>query len=66
MAEQTAFGLHGDGTLADSNSNPGATAVTYNPALAPAGARMKVTMTPSGENTIAELTVSGLQPNRGY
>ena len=66
MAEQTAFGLHGDGTLSDSNSNPVATAVTYNPALAPAGARMKVTMTPSGENTIAELTVSGLQPNRGY
>lgn len=64
MAEQTAFGLHGDGTLTE--SNPGATAVTYNPALAPAGARMQVSMIPSGETTIAELTVSGLQPNRGY
>src|SRR5437868_2283437 len=63
MAEQTAFALHGDGTLTDSN---GVTAVTYNPALAPPGARMKVSMIPSGENTVAELTVSGLQPNRGY
>ncbi|MGH3767091.1 MAG: superoxide dismutase [Pseudonocardiaceae bacterium] len=64
MAEQTAFGLHGDGTLAAASG--GATAVTYNPQLAPVGAQMKVTMIPSGESTIAELTVSGLQPNRGY
>ncbi len=64
MAEQTAFGLHGDGTLAA--DNPGATAITFNPALAPVGARMQVSMIPSGESTTAELTVSGLQPNRGY
>lgn len=64
MAEQTAFGLHGDGTLTEASTT--APAVTYNPALAPVGARMRAALTPSGESTNAELTVSGLLPNRGY
>ncbi|MGH3884242.1 MAG: hypothetical protein ACRDRC_12685, partial [Pseudonocardiaceae bacterium] len=41
-------------------------AVTFNPALAPAGARLAVEMIPSGTSTNVQLTVNGLQPNRGY
>jgi Cu-Zn family superoxide dismutase len=66
MAAQTAVTLHGEGTLAEPNPNANLTADTYNSALAPAGARLKVAMTPSNETTNAELTVSGLLPNRGY
>lgn len=64
MPAVTAVTLHGEGALAP--ATPSSTADTYNTALAPAGARLNVTMTPSGEATIAELTVSGMVPNRGY
>jgi Cu-Zn family superoxide dismutase len=72
MAAVTAMTLHGDGTLtvptpeSTSRPNTGTLAYTYNPALAPAGAHLTVAMTPSDEATTAELTVSGLVPNRGY
>jgi Cu-Zn family superoxide dismutase len=64
--------LHGDGTLTQptpestSRPNTGNLAYTYNPAVAPVGAHLSVLMTPSDESTNAELTVSGLVPNRGY
>jgi Cu-Zn family superoxide dismutase len=45
---------------------PGATAVTYDPALVPAGATATVTITPAASSTKVQLTVTGLQPNRGY
>lgn len=72
MSAVTAMTLHGDGTLAvptpesTASPNTGTLAYTYNPALAPAGARLTAVMTPSDESTNAELTVSGLLPNRGY
>ena len=56
--------LSGEGTLAAPGQ--GATAVTYDPALAPPGAKMTVTLTPSGGMTTGKLEVSGLLPNRGY
>ena len=64
MAAQSAVTLHGEGAL----SEPAATSPTdtYNPALAPVGARLKAALNPSDETTNAELTVSGLMPNRGY
>lgn len=68
----TAMTLHGDGTLTQptpestSRANTGTLAYTYNPALAPPGARLSVLMSPQEESTNAELTVSGLLPNRGY
>jgi Cu-Zn family superoxide dismutase len=68
----TAMTLHGDGTLTQPSPesaaapNTGTLAYTYNPASAPPGARVMVVMTPSGESTNAQLTVSGLLPNRGY
>ena len=61
--------LDGDGTLAvptpesTASPNTGTLAYTYNPALAPAGARLTAVMTPSDESTNAELTVSGLLSN---
>ncbi len=64
MPAVTAVALQGEGTL--TTPAPGLVAYTYNTALAPAGARIMATMTPSGESTIGELTVSGLVPNRGY
>ncbi len=60
-----AFGVRGGGTIATTNSGI-VSAVTYNPALAPAGGQMKATLTPSGDSTEADLTVSGLAPNRGF
>jgi Cu-Zn family superoxide dismutase len=60
----TAITLHGEDTL--TTPTPTSKANTYNPALAPVGARLATTMTPSGESTNAVLTVSGLLPNRGY
>ena len=56
--------LTADGTL----TPPGQTsnAFTYNPALAPVGARMGVNLTPSGDSTTVRLEVSGLLANRGY
>jgi Cu-Zn family superoxide dismutase len=64
MPEVTAVTLHGAGTLTE--PNPTSKADTYNAALAPVGARLAATMIPAGESTTAELTVSGLLPNRGY
>lgn len=56
--------LHGQGTLAPAIRS--STADTYNPALAPAGARLSATLTPSGETTTVELIASGMLPNRSY
>ncbi|MGH3872363.1 MAG: superoxide dismutase [Pseudonocardiaceae bacterium] len=64
MPAVTAITLRGQGALTE--PNPDSNAVTFNQALAPAGARLAVTMIPSGETTNVELTVNGLQPNRGY
>lgn len=64
MPAVTAVVLHGDGALAA--PTPSSMADTYNPALAPTGARLTANMNPSGETTIAELAVSGMLPNRGY
>ncbi|MFN2536171.1 MAG: superoxide dismutase [Pseudonocardiaceae bacterium] len=64
MPPADAVTLHGEGSLAPASRS--STADTYNPALAPAGARLSATMTPSGHTTTAELTVSGMLPNRGY
>lgn len=74
MAAQTAASLHGDGTLEAPAQTPNVgtasatttRAETYNPALAPLGGRLQAKLTPSGESTNAEFTVSGLLPNRGY
>ncbi len=56
--------LTGEGTLAAPTSS--STADTYNPALAPVGARLTANLTPAGDSTIAELVVAGMVPNRGY
>ncbi len=64
MPAVTAITLRGAGTL--SEANPDFNPDTYNPALAPVGAQLAVSMTPSGESTTVEFTASGLQPNRGY
>jgi Cu-Zn family superoxide dismutase len=64
MPAVTAVVLHGEGALAA--PTPSSTADTYNPALAPIGARLRANMNPSGETTIVELAVSGMLPNRGY
>ena len=59
--------LSGSDTLAA--PNPGAEAVTYNPALAPDGAGILAAVMPAGwdySSTVATLSVAGLQPNRGY
>ena len=64
MPAVTAVVLHGEGVLAA--PTPSSTADTYNPALAPIGARVTANMDPSGETTNAQLAVSGMLPNRGY
>lgn len=64
MAAQSAVTLHGEGALTEPNAT--STSETYNTALAPVGSRLKVAFNPSDETTNAELTVSGLLPNRGY
>lgn len=64
MPAQTAITLKGAGVLTE--PAPDSDAITYKSALAPAGSRLAVTMTPSGTSTTVELTVSGLVPNRGY
>jgi Cu-Zn family superoxide dismutase len=59
--------LSGSDTLAA--PNPGAEAVTYNPALAPEGAAILAAVMPAGygyPRTVATVHVAGLQPNRGY
>jgi Cu-Zn family superoxide dismutase len=57
--------LFDSGTL--TTPDPASKAVTYNPQLAPVGAAVTVALIPSSDgSTTAELTVSGLLPNRGY
>ncbi|HEX2297133.1 MAG TPA: superoxide dismutase family protein [Pseudonocardiaceae bacterium] len=56
--------LTANGTLAAPGQ--GSNAVTYDPALAPPGAELTVTLTPSDGTTTGEFDVSGLLPNRGY
>ena len=49
--------------------NPGAEAVTYNPALVPEGASILASIMPAGSGytqTTANLSVAGLLPNRAY
>jgi len=64
LPAQSAITLKSAGVLAE--PTPDSAAVTYNPALAPVGSRLAVTMTPSGTSTNVEATVSGLVPNRSY
>lgn len=64
MSTADEVALHGEGTLAPASR--AAPADTYNPALAPVGARLSATLTPSGQTTTAQLTVSGMLPDRGY
>lgn len=64
LPAQTAITLRGQGALTE--PNPDSNAMTYNPELAPPGARLAITMIPSGTSTDVEFTVNGLQPNRGY
>lgn len=62
---QSAVALFGSGTL--TAPNPTSKAMTYNPELAPVGAAVTAALIPSSDgSTRAELTVSGLLPNRGY
>jgi Cu-Zn family superoxide dismutase len=44
----------------------GATAITYDAALVPAGARATVMITTTTRDTETQLTVKGLRPNRAY
>lgn len=64
LPAQSAITLQAQGALTE--PNPDSNAVTFNPALAPTGARLAVDMIPSGTSTNVELTVNGLQPNRSY
>ncbi|MGH4007573.1 MAG: superoxide dismutase [Pseudonocardiaceae bacterium] len=64
LPAQSAITLQGQGSLTE--PNPDSNAITYNPALAPVGARLAADMIPSGTSTNVEFTVNGLQPNRGY
>ena len=64
MPAADAVTLHGQGTLAPATRS--STADTYNPALAPSGARLSATLIPSGKTTTVELTASGMLPNRSY
>jgi Cu-Zn family superoxide dismutase len=57
-------GIDASGLLAAPES--AGDAFTYNPGLAPAGARMEVTASESDTGTTVRLQVGGLQPNRGY
>ncbi|MCT2582893.1 superoxide dismutase family protein [Actinophytocola gossypii] len=52
------------GTLAPPESANGA--FTYDPAQAPADATLAVEIVESDESTTVELTVDGMQPDRGY
>lgn len=56
--------LSGQATLA----SPGqiSNAFTYDPAVAPVGARLTLTLPVSSEATMATFDASGLLPNRGY
>ena len=61
-----AFSARGDGAIAAATPSAPAAAITYNPTLAPIGGHMTASFTPSGDSTTADLTVSGLAPNRGF
>jgi Cu-Zn family superoxide dismutase len=62
---ESAIHLFGSGTLTTPNTT--SIAITYDPDLAPIGAAMTATViSPPGESTTTEVTVSGLLPNRGY
>ncbi|GGK05425.1 hypothetical protein GCM10010123_39120 [Pilimelia anulata] len=52
------------GTLATPAA--GATAVTYDPTLAPVGATLSAALAPSGTGLSVTLTVAGLKPSRPY
>jgi Cu-Zn family superoxide dismutase len=61
----------GSGTEADAEGvlappDRATTAFTYNPALAPEGARIEVESETGGASTEVRLDVDGLLPNRGY
>jgi superoxide dismutase, Cu-Zn family len=56
--------LFGSGTLTTPNAT--SKAITYDPDLAPIGAAMTATVTPTSEGSTADVTVFGLVPNRGY
>ena len=45
---------------------PGATAVTYDPKLVPAGATAQVTMRPAADGVTISLSVTGMVPRRVY
>ena len=62
--QPAAVELRGNGTLAEPGRS--SNAFTYDPALAPAGATLTVTLTPSAGATMGKLDVSGFLPNRGY
>lgn len=62
--QPAAVELSGTGTLAQPGQS--SNAFTYDPALAPVGAKLTVTLTPSDGATVSKLVVSGLLPNRGY
>lgn len=56
--------LFGSGTLTTPNRT--SKAITYDTDLAPIGAAMTGTVIPTSEGSMAQLTVFGLLPNRGY
>jgi Cu-Zn family superoxide dismutase len=45
---------------------PGSTAISYDPAVVPPGARATLTITRSAYGTVVRLDATGLIPNRGY
>jgi Cu-Zn family superoxide dismutase len=45
---------------------PGATAITYDPAVVPPGARARVAITRTANGLIVRLTVAGMVPRRAY
>ena len=53
-----------EGTLAAADHGSGA--VSYNPAVAPAGAHLSVTIDDADGSTVVALDVEGLLPDRGY
>src|SRR5437763_10018974 len=45
---------------------PGATAITYDPAVVPPGARVRVAITRTGYGLVVRLTAAGMVPHRAY
>ena len=52
------------GTLAAADHGSGA--ASYDPAVAPEGARLSVTIDDADDSTVVALDVEGLLPDRGY